>query len=222
VTWLANNWQILPPYLLDHVRLSIIPIVLGFALALPLGWLAWRFRVVGGPLLGLVGVLYTIPSLALFVILPSVTGGSILSEANVVRGLTIYAVAILARSVAEALASVDADVRQSATALGYSRWRRFWAVEFPLGGPVMLAGVRVAAVSTVSLVTVGSLIGVSSLGNLFTDGWDRRSISEILVGVVLVALVALVLDSLLVLLGRALMPWTRGARRSGRRAAVAA
>jgi osmoprotectant transport system permease protein len=209
VTWLVNNWQILPGYIGDHLRLALIPILLGFVLAVPLGWVAWRYRLTQGLLLTFVGLIYTIPSIALFVTLPSILGTPILSDLNVIVGLTLYAVAIMTRSVAEAIGSVDPDIRQSAVAVGYGAWHRFWTVDFPLAGPVMLAGLRVVAVSTVSLVTVGALVGVQSLGILFTDGFDRRIVGEILTGVVLTAVIALVIDLLLQVAGRVLMPWTR-------------
>src|SRR5690606_15333508 len=185
----------------EHVRLSITPIILGLVISIPLGWFAYRFSLTKGFVLTLTGVLYTIPSIALFVILPPLLGISILSELNVTVALTIYAVAIMARSVADALDSVDDTVRQAATAIGYSPWRRFWSVELPLAGPVILAGLRVTAVSTVSLVTVGILVGVQSLGYLFTNGFQRRIPEEIAAGVVMTVIVALLFDALLVVLG---------------------
>jgi len=209
MNWLGNNLDLILQLSIEHIRLSILPIVLGFVISIPIGWLAYRFKLTRGLLLTLAGLLFTIPSLALLVILPPVLGISALSDANLTIALTIYAVAIMARSVADALGSVDPAVRQSATAIGYGSWRRFWAVEFPLAGPVILAGLRVAAVSTISLVTVGILIGTESLGYLFTNGYQRRIIVEIFAGVVMVVVIALVVDYLLVLLGRALMPWTR-------------
>jgi len=209
MNWLGNNLDLILQLSIEHVRLSILPIVLGFVVSIPIGWVAYRFKLTRGLLLTLAGLLFTIPSLALLVILPPLLGISALSDANLTIALTIYAVAIMARSVADALGSVDPAVRQSATAIGYGSWRRFWAVEFPLAGPVILAGLRVAAVSTISLVTVGILIGTESLGYLFTNGYQRRIIVEILAGVVMVVVIALVVDYLLVLLGRLLMPWTR-------------
>jgi osmoprotectant transport system permease protein len=209
VTWVLNNLDLILELSIAHLRLSIAPIVLGFLISLPLGWLAYRFKLTRGLLLTAAGLLFTIPSLALFVLLPPLLGISFLSEANVTIALTIYAVAIMTRSVSDALGSVDPAVRQSATAVGYGSWRRFWAVEFPLAGPVILAGLRVAAVSTISLVTVGILIGVQSLGYLFTNGFQRRIVPEIFAGVVMVVVIALLVDYLLVLLGRALMPWSR-------------
>jgi len=116
----------------------------------------------------------------------------------------------MVRSVADGLQSVEADVRQSATAIGYSGWQRFWRVEIPLAGPVLLAGLRVVLVSTISLATVGGILGINGLGLLFNDGLQRDIMAEIVAGIVLTIVMALVLDGLLVLLGRALMPWTRG------------
>lgn len=208
MTWIINNLDLIWGLTLEHVRLSILPIVLGFLISIPVGWLAYRFKLTRGLLLTVAGLLYTIPSLALFVILPPLLGISFLSELNITIALTLYAVAIMARSVADALASVDPAIRQSATAVGFGGWRRFWTVDFPLAGPVVLAGLRVAAVSTVSLVTVGILIGVESLGYLFTNGFQRRITEEIFTGVVMTVIVALLIDRGLVLLGRFLMPWT--------------
>jgi osmoprotectant transport system permease protein len=160
------------------------------------------------------GLLYTIPSIALFVLIPPLIGISILSSTNVIIGLSIYAVALLVRTTADALDSVDGDVRASAIAMGYAPWHRFWLVELPLAGPVLFAGLRVVAVSTVSLVTVGILVGVQSLGYLFTNGLQRGIEIEIITGVVGTAVIALVLDWLLVRLGSVLMPWTRNATRN--------
>src|SRR5690606_16052456 len=137
-----------------------------------------------GPVLAAVGLLYTIPSLALFVLVPPLVGISFLSELNVVIAMTIYAVALMTRFVSDALDAVDPAVRASTTALGYSAWGRFWAVELPLAGPVLLAGLRVVAVSTVSLVTVGVLVGIRSLGTLFMDGLQRGIPAEIVTGIV--------------------------------------
>lgn len=218
MTWLGDNWDTIGRLTLEHLQLAIPPIVFGFLLSIPLGYLAYRFKLTRALLLTLAGLLYTIPSLALFVLLPPLLGISALSSLNLSIALTVYAVAIMSRSVADALGSVDPAIRQSATAVGYGSWRRFWAVEFPLAGPVVLAGLRVAAVSTIALTTVGILIGVESLGYLFTNGFQRRILAEILAGVVGVVVIALVVDYLLVLLGRVLMPWVPRRRMGGLRA----
>lgn len=216
MNWLVNNYESILPLLLNHLRLSLLPIVVGFVLAIPLGWLAWRFRLTRGLLLTLASLLYTIPSIALFAVLPPLLGLPYLSETNVTIALTIYAVALMSRSATDAFGSVDADVRQSATAMGYSSWQRFWVVELPLAGPVLLAGLRVVVVSTIALVTVGALVGVKSLGFFFTDGSQRQIPFEVLTGLVLTMVLALVLDAVLILTGRVVLPWTRndrGARR---------
>ncbi len=214
MTWVLNNLPLIGRLTLEHIALAIPPIVIGFLLSIPLGFLAYRYRLTRGVLLTLAGLLYTVPSLALFVVLPPLLGISYLSSLNLSIALTIYAVAIMSRSMADALTSVDPAIRQSATAVGFGSWRRFWTVEFPLAGPVILAGLRVTAVSTISLVTVGILIGVENLGYLFTNGFQRRIIPEILAGVVTVVIIALVVDYLLVLAGRLIMPWAP--RRPGR------
>lgn len=214
MNWVADNLDLILELTVVHLRQSIVPIVLGFVLSLPLGWVAWRYRLVRGPIIVLTGLLYTIPSLALLILLPSVAGYSARSEANLMIALTIYAIAILVRAVSDGLDSVDDGVRQAATATGFAPFRRFWAVEFPLAGPVILAGLRVTAVSTISLATVGILIGVSNLGYLFTNGLDRRIIAEVFAGIIAVVVIALLIDLVLLLLGRALMPWTRAASKA--------
>jgi osmoprotectant transport system permease protein len=212
VNWVVNNLPLIGGLTLDHLRQSVIPLIIGFVISVPLGWVAWRYQLVRSSVITITGLLYTIPSIALLILLPSAIGYSFISETNLIVALTIYAVAILVRSVADGLDSVDPGVRQSSTAVGYGSFRRFWAVEFPLAGPVILAGLRVAAASTISLATVGILVGVINLGYLFTNGLQRRIIPEVLAGVVVVVLLALVVDLLLVWAGRLLMPWTRAVK----------
>lgn len=221
MNWVVNNFGLILELTAVHLRQSIVPIVLGFVLSLPLGWVAWRYRLVRGPIIVLTGLLYTIPSLALLILLPATLGYSAISETNLVIALTIYAIAILVRAVSDGLDSVDDDVRQAATATGFAPFRRFWAVEFPLAGPVILAGLRVTAVSTISLATVGILIGVTNLGYLFTNGLERRLIAEVFAGVIAVVVIALVIDLILLLVGRALMPWTRAASKATASRAIA-
>ena len=215
MTWFWNNLDLVWSLSLQHVGLSIPPIVIGFVIALPLGWLAHRYRLTRGVLLSVVGLLYTIPSIALFVILPPIIGISILSAENVIIVLSIYVVALMVQTTTDALDSVDPGVKQAATAMGFSSWRRFWGVELPIAGPVLLAGLRVAAVSTVSLVTVGILVGVQSLGYLFTNGLQRGIEAEIITGILGTVVIALLIDRVLVVLGAVAMPWSRprGARR---------
>jgi len=215
MSWLIDNFDYVWSLTLKHIGLSIIPIAAGFLIALPIGWYASRHRRLRGSILSTGSVIYTIPSLPLFVVLPSILGTGILSPANVVVALTFYAAAIMVRSASDAFLSVSPEVLDAATATGYSPTKLFFAVQFPLAGPVLLAGLRVVAVSTVSLVSVGALIGVSSLGSLFTDGFQRGFTTEIVVGVVFTVIVALVFDALLVLSAKVLMPWSSLVRARG-------
>lgn len=218
MTWVWNNLDLIGELTLVHLRQSLIALVVGFVLSIPLGWVAWRYQLVRSGVITITGLLYTIPSLALLILLPVITGWySIVSEQNLIVALAIYAIAILVRAVADGLDSVDAGVRQASTAVGYGSFRRFWAVEFPLAGPVVLAGLRVASSSTIALATVGILVGIQNIGYLFTNGLQRRIIPEVFAGVVAVVVLALVIDLLLVIAGRLLMPWTRRVKTPTRR-----
>ena len=210
--WLWENRDLVFGLSLEHVRLSAIPIIVGFIACIPLGWLANRFRLTRAALLTLFGILFTIPSLALFVTLPSVLGTKILDPLNVVVALTIYAIAIMVRGAADAFASVPLGVIQSATAVGFSSASRFWTVEFPLAGPVLLANLRVVSVTTVSLLSVGALVGNGALGYLFINGYQRDFPTEVMIGIVFTLIIAIVFDQVLVGIGRVLMPWSRGSR----------
>ena len=152
--WLAKNWELVIGLSGVQVGLSIVPVVAGLLIALPLGWVAFRYRSVGRFLVPASGLLYTIPSLPLFIALPIMLGTSILDPFNLVVGLTIYAVALFVRQIADALASVSPDVRQASMAIGYSAWQRFWRVDLPLAGPVLLSGLRVVPVSTPRSIAV--------------------------------------------------------------------
>jgi osmoprotectant transport system permease protein len=197
-----------------HVWLSALPVVLGLVIALPLGWLAQRYRWLYAPLISIAGLLYTIPSIALFVVLPGMLGTKVLDPINVAVALTVYTVALLVRVVADGLAAVPEDVAQSATAMGYKRFQRLVRVELPIAVPVIAAGLRVAAVSNVSLVAVAATIGVPELGQLFTNGFQLSYFSPILLGIVLCVALALVFDTVIVLTTRALTPWRRAVQPS--------
>ncbi|WP_374314902.1 ABC transporter permease [Microbacterium sp.] len=215
MNWVLDNLDLIWGLSVEHLRQSLIAIVLGFVIAIPIGWAAFRYTGLRGPTLATVGLLYTIPSLGLFAVLAAAFGIPLLSELNLIVALTIYAVAIMTRSVTDGLASVDPVTREAAVAVGFGSWRRFWTVDFPLAGPVLLAGLRVTASSTISLATVGILIGVQNLGYLFTNGSQRRIIPEVLAGVIAVVVIAVLIDLLLIAAGRVLMPWNR--RRPSRR-----
>jgi osmoprotectant transport system permease protein len=195
--------------LLAHVYLSLAPLVVSVLLAIVLGLLCHRFPKVNASLIALSNVIYTVPSLALFAIIPAVIGTKVLDPLNVIIALTVYTTALLVRPVAEALAAVPSHITASATAMGFRPWRRFLTVELPLAVPVLAAGVRVGSVSNISLVSVGALIGTGGLGTLFTDGFRQRYLAPIIIGIVLTLLLALVVDMLLVLLRNRLSPWAR-------------
>ena len=217
MAWVLGNLPRIRDLLLQHLGFALPPIVLGLVLAVPLGWLANRTRIGRTVTINVAGLLYTVPSLALFVLLPPLLGTRILDPLNVVVALTVYTVALLVRTVADALSAVPPLVVDAATAMGYPPLRRFAAVELPLSIPVVVAGLRVAAVSNISLVTVGAVIGFGGLGSMFTDGFQRGIPQEIIAGIVLVLVLALVVDGLVLLLGRVLTPWDRiGAARGGR------
>ncbi len=193
----------------QHIVLALLPVLIGLAIALPLGYLAHRYRWLYLPLIGVGSTLYAVPSIALFVFLPVVLGTKILDPVNIVVALSLYTLALLLRTVVDGLTSVPLAVTQAATAVGYRRLGLLLRVELPLAVPVILAGVRVATVSNVSLVSVGALLGVGGLGALFTDGLQRDYLAPILVGIVLSLLLALVLDTFIVGVQRVLTPWVR-------------
>jgi osmoprotectant transport system permease protein len=207
--WIPRNSDLILGALAAHVVLAFIPVVIGLVLAVPLGWLANRSRAARAVLIPAAGVLYTVPSLVLFIVLPVILGTKILNPLNVVVALTVYTVALLVRSVADALAAVPSMVVAAATAMGFKPTRRFVEVEFPLAVPVLIAGLRVATVSNISLVSVGALIGIGGLGQLFTQGFNNNFPTEIVVGIVLSMALALLADALLLGLGRVATPWSR-------------
>jgi osmoprotectant transport system permease protein len=209
MTWVLGNLGMIGSLIVEHLAFALPPVVLGLLLAIPLGWLANRTTAGRTITINVAGLLYTVPSLALFVILPAILGTGILNPVNVIVALTVYTLALLVRTVADALSAVPGMVVDSATAMGYRPLRRFLSVELPLSVPVVLAGLRVAAVSSISLVTVGSVVGFGGLGKMFTDGFQRDIPQEIIAGIVLVLVIALVVDGLLLLTGRALTPWIR-------------
>jgi osmoprotectant transport system permease protein len=205
-----SNREMVGDQLAEHVYLALLPLLLGTALALPLGRFAQRLPRLRSAVLATASALYTVPSLALFVLIPAVLGTAQLSPINVVVALTLYTAALLVSSVVDALEAVPAHITSAATAMGYPPWRRFAAVELPLAVPVLASGVRVASVSNISLVSVGAIVGIGGLGRLFTDGFQRSYLTQIFVGIALTLLLALAVDLLLVALRRLLTPWAVG------------
>lgn len=212
--WVARESDTILTLLLWHIGLSVIPVVLGLAIALPLGWAAHRSGIFKSVILGTTGLLYTVPSLALFVLLPPILGTRILDPINVVVALTVYTVALLVRTVSDGLGSVPLETVQAAQAMGYRGFQRLVAIELPVAVPVISAGLRVAVVSNVSVVSIAALIGTPQLGLLFTQGAQLQFLTPIIVGIVLCLLLAVLLDGFVVLLTRRLTPWVPTAVRA--------
>lgn len=212
--FLANSAQVFS-LAGQHLILAILPMVFGILIAVPLAQLARQNRGLRSTVLTGSSLLYTIPSLALFIILPTIIGTRILDPVNVVVALTIYAVALLVRAALDAFDSVDEDLRQAAVAMGFKPFARFMQIDLPLSLPVMFAGLRVVSVSNISLVSVAALLGIGNLGMLFTSGLQRDFVTEVVVGIIAILILALLMDSILGLLEWLLTPWTRAAGAKG-------
>lgn len=216
MTWFLANYPAVFGQLVQHVWLSLVPVAIALVFAIPLGWLANRSSALRAVLVPSASLLYTIPSIALFVLLPGVIGTKVGDPLNVVIALTLYTVALLVRSVADALAAVPAMVVAAATAMGFRPARLFTSVELPLAVPVLIAGLRVATVSNISLVSVGALIGIGGLGASLTEGFQRSTPPQLVTGVLAIVLLALLADAALVGVGRVLTPWVRAGVVGGR------
>jgi osmoprotectant transport system permease protein len=209
-SWVGDHLDDIRDSLFQHIQLTVLAVLFGLLLAFPLSLAAIRWPRLYGPILGLTGVLFTIPSLALFILLIPFTG---LSTRTSLIGLTIYTLLILVRNIVEGLRGVDRDVREAAQAMGYTPARQLFQVELPLALPVIMAGVRIATVTTIGLVTVTALIGQGGLGRLFLDGFILDFATPIVVGLVLSVLLALAADLALVGVQRWLTPWARSGGR---------
>jgi osmoprotectant transport system permease protein len=207
--WLDRNLDTVLEDLSEHIQIALVSLLLGCLIAFPIGLIAYRWRAAYGPLLAITQVLYTVPSLALFVLLINAVG---IGQTPVIIGLTIYSLVILVRNLVEGLRAVPPDVIDAATAMGFRQTRRLFAVELPIALPAVVAGLRLACVSNISLVSVGALIGTGGLGQLFIHGFQIDNPIEIWTGIVVTILLALVVDLLIVLVGRLLTPWERAAR----------
>ena len=204
-THLGTAWDLT----LIHLWLSLLPLVLGLLIAVPLGALVQRTTVLRRFTTVVASIIFTIPSLALFVVLPLIIPTRILDQANVIVALTLYTVALLVRAVPEALDAVSPTVLDAATAVGYKPLTRVLKVELPLAVPVLVASVRVVAVTNISMVSVGSVIGVGGLGTWFTDGYQSDKSDQIIAGIIAIFVLAVVIDTLIMLAGKAVTPWTR-------------
>lgn len=208
-SWVLRNGDEIWAYTLAHIFLTIVPTLLGLVVSLPLGWLAATRKKSYGPVVGVTSLFYTIPSLALFVLMPRVLGTQILDPVNVIVALTIYTVALMVRVVADALLAVPTETKRAALAMGYSPLQLLTRIELPLCVPSLVAGLRVVVVSNISIVTMAALVGVAQLGSLFTLGFTRRSLVPVIVGLVICVVLAFTCDRLLAIAGRLVSPWQR-------------
>jgi osmoprotectant transport system permease protein len=210
--WVRHNWSgTLQPALLDHVKLTLIAVAIGFALSFAAALLTHRFRLFERPMVAFAAIVYTIPSLALFQLLVPVTG---LTVATVEVALVGYTLLILYRNILEGLRSVPPDVLEAARGMGLTRRQTLWRIELPLAVPATMAGLRVAVVSTIALATVAALVIPKGLGYPIFIALREAFNTEILVAGALAVGLALVADALLVVAERALTPWNRARRAS--------
>ena len=203
-SWIASNGSQIWQLTWENAKLGVLSALYGLVISVPLGIIAARWRWFYPPTLTAINVIYAIPSLALWIALIPVYG---LTDTTVIIGLTAFSLCVIVPNVVAGLRGVPAAVRQAAAAMGYGALRRLVMVVLPLAVPVVIAGLRVAMVSSISLATVGQLIGVSSLGYFLIDGLQRSFPTEIYVGMVLIIALAVVCDLVLVGVRRALTPW---------------
>jgi osmoprotectant transport system permease protein len=207
--WIQRNLSMIGSLLVEHIILAVLPVLIAFVVALPLGYLVSKTRRVANLMLAFLGVIYSIPSLALFVMMPLILGTKILNPVNIVVALAIYSTALLVRSAVDGLRSVPPAVRQSASAVGYGWLRRLFRVELPLAMPVIFAGLRVVTVSNIALVSVAVLVGSGALGKLFDLGFASYFYTPIIVALVLMLALSLIFDALILLIQRGTLPWLR-------------
>jgi osmoprotectant transport system permease protein len=217
-SWLGAHTSLFWQDTADHAELSAVPVLMGLATALPLGAFAVRRPRLAPFILGSATLAYSVPAVALFAVLINITG---LSSWTVILPLWLYSLSILVHGVVDGLHNVPEAVLQAADAMGFGRGRRMWSVELPIALPVVMGTLRVATVSSISLVAVGALIGDGALGQLFLDGYQVGFVTEILAGLVLIGALALVFDVTLLVAQRMLAPWDKpgpgtGARRWAR------
>jgi osmoprotectant transport system permease protein len=207
--WIFDHTGDITAQLLEHVQLTAIAVVVGLAISLPLGVYAYRHMWFYTPVTFATGILYTIPSLALFVLLIPFTG---LTVTTAEIGLVSYTLLILIRNIVAGLNGVPADAKEAARGMGFTNRQLLWRVELPLALPVIVAGVRIATVTTIGLVTVTALIGLGGLGQFILLGLKTFFSTATLLGAVLSAALAIAADGALLLIQRVLTPWARTAR----------
>lgn len=209
--WVFDHTEEVWLALREHTWLTFLAIAIGLLISLPVGILAARYRRLYGPVTAVSGFLYTIPSLALFAFLTPITG---LSTTTAEIGLVGYTLLILIRNVVAGLDGVSDDVKESARGMGYTRSQMLWKIELPLAIPTIVAGLRIATVTTIGLVTVTALIGKGGVGSFILLGLERTFSTAIILGAVLAALLAVGCDLILLRAERWLAPWSDSRRRS--------
>ena len=207
--WIERNLSMIGSLLVEHIILAIVPVLIAFVISLPLGFLVSKTKRAANVILAFLGVIYSIPSLALFVMMPLILGTKILNPVNIVVALAIYSTALLVRCVVDGIRSVPPSVRQSATAVGYGSLRRLLRVDMPLAMPVIYAGLRVVTVANIALVSVAVLVGSGALGKLFDLGFSSYFYTPIIVALILMLGLSLIFDALILLIQRGTLPWLR-------------
>jgi osmoprotectant transport system permease protein len=215
INWITGNLGLIGERIWQHVILTAVPLAIGFAISLVLAVLAMRRPGLYAPVTAVTGLLYTIPSLAAFAFLVPIFGFSLLTA---FIPLTTYSLLILFRNNVAGFQSVPAEVIEAAEGMGYTRWQRLVRVELPLAVPLMIAGLRLAAVTLIGLATVAAILGTryGGLGQLITEGLQTLFATKYLMGAVLSVLLAFTADLMFIQLERVMTPWTRAARELGR------
>ena len=207
--WVADHLPEIGQQLWQHVVLTVLAVVIGLMISFPLGVFAFRHRRAYAPITWFTGLLYTIPSLALFVILVPAFG---LTRTTAEIGLVSYTLLILIRNIVAGLDGVPDDTKEAALGMGFTRRQLLWKVELPIALPVVIAGIRIATVTTIGLVTVTALIGEGGLGEFILQGLNQFFSTPVILGAGLSVILALTADGLLLLAQRLLTPWTAAAR----------
>lgn len=216
-TYISENPDIVLGYLLTHIQITVVALLIALAVALPLGILIARYRWLATPILGALGILYTVPSLALMILLLQVFG---LTQTTVITALVIYTQVILVRNIVAGLGSIDPAIIEAARGMGMNPWQTWWRVQFPLALPIILAGLRIAAVVAIAIASIGALFGVGGLGRLLFDGLRQARYDKIWAATFLVGGLALLVNTALLALERYLTPATRAQRAARRQAAA--
>ena len=205
-SWIGDHLDEVASRALEHVELTLLSVGLGLLISFPLAIIAYRHRRFQAPIASIASLLYTIPSLALISLLVTVTG---FSYTTVVIPLTTYTLLILIRNILAGLEGVPEDARDAARGMGFTNRQMLWRVEIPLAMPVIVAGIRIATVSTIGLITIAALIGRGGFGEFILDGLTQFFWTPLLLGIVLSVALALIADLLLIGVGRLATPWTR-------------